>query len=466
MVFVPEKASVVIRFIKQKYYSLVFDTQFSEILIGSVWALSAQAIATALGLVFSAIVARFYGAEVVGIVAVIKSFLMLATIFTVLGMPISILRLIPEHLAKYSPTSAFKVYRKTQHMVIGISLVTGAVFFLDANLIADKVFSKPHLSYYFALSSLFVVFKSMMMLNTQAIRGLRLIKPFALMLLLPQTFNLLFLIAVGVLWPSQDVPVYAVLFGLVMTGITGWIIMEYAFKKKMRPNDRVHPMAGRDILSISLPMLITTTMMFLISQTGVLMLGMFRSEAEVGYYAIVVKLATLTAFVLQAVNSMAGPKFSELFHSNRMDELFHVAQKSAKLVFVTTTPIFLCFMIFGKFILGMVFGQEFAIAYPALMLLVMGQFVNAISGSSGAFLNMTGNEKVFRNIMVIVAGLNIGLNLWLIPLFGINGAAVSAAISLCCWNVSTLVYMKIKFGRTTGYFPFWQVLVRGKKHAT
>jgi O-antigen/teichoic acid export membrane protein len=107
--------------LKRKWIRLISDDKFSEILIGSVWAISARVIATCLGLVTSIIIARFYGAEVMGIVAVINSFLMLATIFTVLGTNTSILRLIPEHLAKYSPTSAFKVYRKTQYMVIIVS---------------------------------------------------------------------------------------------------------------------------------------------------------------------------------------------------------------------------------------------------------------------------------------------------------------------------------------------------------
>ena len=77
-------------FCKRKYTNLVSDTQFSEILTGSAWALSGRVIATLLGLAFSVLVARLYGAEVVGIVAVINSFLMLATIFTVLGTPTSI----------------------------------------------------------------------------------------------------------------------------------------------------------------------------------------------------------------------------------------------------------------------------------------------------------------------------------------------------------------------------------------
>jgi O-antigen/teichoic acid export membrane protein len=442
-----------ISFCKRKFNNLISDQKFSEILTGSFWALSARVASTGLGLVATIIIARVYGADVIGIVAVLNSFLMLATIFTVMGTNTSLLRLIPEHLVKYSPTSAFKVYRKTQFMVIMLSLFTGTLFFICAALIATKVFSKPHLSFYFALSSVFVVFKSLMMLNTQAIRGVRLIRIFALMLVLPQGFNLLILIFLGFFWPSRDVPVYALLGGFAMTGIMGWLIMEYAFRQKMQPEDLIHIMSVRKILSISLPMLMTATMTFVIAQTGVIMLGMFRSEAEVGYYAIAVKLATLTSFVLNAINSMAGPKFSELFHSKKMDELFYVAKRSAKLIFWATAPILLGFVILGKPVLHITFGHEFTVAYPALVLLVLGQFVHSISGATGLFMNMTGNQNVFRNIVFVAAATNIGINLLLIPQYGTYGAAIAAMISLMIWNITTLYYIKMKFGRTIGYFP-------------
>jgi len=273
------------------------------------------------------------------------------------------------------------------------------------------------------------------------------------MQVLPQGFNLLLLISLGFLWPVRDVPVYALLGGLAMTGIMGWIIMAYSFRKKIHPEDRVQPVSGRKILFLSLPMLMTATMAFFIGQTGVIMLGMFRSEAEVGYYAIAVKLATLTSFILSAVNSMAGPKFSELFHSDKLDELFYVAKKSAKLIFWTTTPILLGFVLLGKPVLQIAFGQEFIVAYPALVLLVLGQFVNSISGATGLFMNMTGHQYVFRNIVFIAAAINIGINLLLIPQYGIYGAATAGMASMMTWNIATLCYIKMKFGKTTGYLP-------------
>lgn len=443
-----------LNFIKQRYNSLVADQRFVEILSGSIWALLGRIVATCLGLIFNIIVARQYGAEIVGIVAMINSFLMLTTIFTVFGTPTSILRLIPEHLTKYSASSAFNVYRKTQTLVIGFSFVIGTGLFLSADLIAGHLLSKPALSFYFAFASLFIVFKSIMLLNTQAIRGLRLIKLFALAQVFPQGITLLFLAVIGSYWAAKDVPLYAMLLSLCVTGFTGLLIMDVAFKRKMQTNDRIGPVDYRKILSISLPMLFTSMAVFLIGQTGVILLSRFMSEADVGYYAIAVKLATLTTFLFSAVESMAAPKFSELYYENKVDELFKVAKKSTKLIFFSTVPILVFLLAFGKPILSFVFGQEFSIAYNSMALLVIGQFINSISGSTGIFMNMTGNQKIFSFIMFITTIFNVTLNLKLIPIFGINGAAFAGMISLCIWNGITLVYMKSKYGKTTCYLPF------------
>lgn len=442
-----------ITLIKKNIHNLLNDKKFEEILTGSAWALSARIMATGLSLMASIIIARIYGAEILGIVAMLDSFLILATIFTVLGTNTAILRIIPEHLAKYSPASAFKAYRKIQFFVAGVSIVTGAIFFLGADIIAEKIFSKSHLSFYFAMTAVFIIFKSLMNLNTHAIRGLRLIRAYAFMQMLPSLANLIVLIIITIFFFHPDNPIYAMLASILTTAVIGAWIMDRTFKKKTNQEEVVHSMSIPEIVTLSLPMLMTATMSFVIGQTGVIMLGIFRSEAEVGYYAIAVKLATLTSFILVAVGSMAAPKFSELFHSGKIDDLFHVAKKSAKLIFWISTPILLGIVIFGKPILHMAFGNDFVAAYPALTLLAMGQFVNSISGSTGHFMNMTGNQKILRNIIFFAALSNIGLNLLFIPEHGIYGAAIAGMFSLAGWNIATLCYIKIKFGKTTGYFP-------------
>ena len=54
---------------------------------------------------------------------------------------------------------------------------------------------------------------------------------------------------------------------------------------------------------------------------------------------------------------------------------------------------------------------------------------------------MTGKEKVYQNILLLVLVINIALNIILIPKFGIEGAAMASASSLLLWNLSSVFYI-------------------------
>lgn len=241
---------------------------------------------------------------------------------------------------------------------------------------------------------------------------------------------------------------------IAITAIVGVWIMDRVFKQKSSPEDTFHSMPVKEILSISMPMFMTVTMNFVIGQTGVIMLGIFRSEAEVGYYAIAVKLATLTSFVIAAIATMSAPKFSELFYSDNMDELFYVAKKATKLIFWTTAPILACLIFLGKPVIALLYGDAFTVAFSAMVLLAIGQFVNSVSGLTSTFMNMIGHQKILRNIEVFSALSNIVLNILLTPAWGLTGAATAGMICMSFSNIIILFFIKIKYGKSIGYCPF------------
>lgn len=228
------------------------------------YAMGARVAATGLALLTSIAVARFYGADALGILAIVNTFLSLVAIFTVLGTNTSILRLIPEHIAKYSTTSAFRVYRKTQYLVAGASLMAGTIFFFASGIVADKVFNKPHLFFLLALSAGFFVFKSLMDLNTYAVRGLFLIRTFAFIQVLPSISMLTILLSITFLFKHPNNHVYAQLATFGVTAIIGALIMDRAFRKRRNNNDIIQPMPVRKIFSISTPMFMTASMNFFI----------------------------------------------------------------------------------------------------------------------------------------------------------------------------------------------------------
>jgi len=438
---------------QRHYHAQVADKGFFEILHGTAWAMASRAGTTVLALISSLMITRLYGAESMGILALVTSILSIVTVFTVLGTGTAILRLIPEHLAKYSPTSAFHVYRKTQYLVAGVSVITGLILYFLSGRIASGIFNKPHLSGLVAASSGFVLFKSIMLLNQQAVRGLKLIRTYSVLQLLPYLALVLLLLA-GLAWKTPALPAYAQLVAWAITGIAGAIIMDRAFRHKMQSGDQIQEIRAESILSISLPMLMTTSMQIIISQAGIIILGMHRPTAEVGYYAVAVRLATLTTFVLSAINTMSAPKFSELYHQGQTEELLRVARKSTGLIAWVTVPILAGLLILGKQFLHL-FGPEFTIAYPALFILITGQFINSISGSTGLLMNMTNNHNQLFLMMMGAALINLTINLFLTPTHGLTSAAIAAAVSQIFWNTGALFFIYKRFKCFIGYIPFY-----------
>jgi len=66
---------------------------------------------------------------------------------------------------------------------------------------------------------------------------------------------------------------------------------------------------------------------------------------------------------------------------------------------------------------------------------------------------MIGKQKIFSRIMLIALVINILLNFLLIKPFGINGAAIATSLSLIIWNVSCVVYLKLKLNLKSFYHP-------------
>jgi len=157
---------------------------------------------------------------------------------------------------------------------------------------------------------------------------------------------------------------------------------------------------------------------------------------------------------LVAVNVIAAPKFAEFWGKRDKKGLAKKAQQSTKLVFWSSLPVLLAFLIFPSFVLG-IFGAEFKTGYTALIMVTVGQFINSISGSVGYILEMTGHQLFSQNGMIASVVLNIILNLLLVPKYGINGAAFASMVTLIFWNI--LFGMKVKniLGEWVFYRPFW-----------
>lgn len=428
------------------------DPIFGNVFRGSSVVLAARVGNAILLMVLNLLVARLYRSEMVGLLALINSILVIASIFSSFGTTNSILRLVPEYSQKGSSSSGRNVINKMALLVAGFSPIISLILILGIFGWKFLFPEKPIQITIILVTALFLPIFSLSKLYTEALRALQKTWLYALAHILPSLANLILLVVFIGFLHKPDLPLWAFFISGILVFIIIWILVYRSEPPKPETESSSVLPTTKEITSISIPMGITTGMLLLIANFDVLILGFYRSEAEVGVYSIASRLALLTGFIISSINAVSAPQYSELNYSDQKPKLLSLAIKSSRLIFWASFPILLLLILGGKFFLG-IFGREFVVGYSILVVLVIKEFVNAIGGSVGLYLSMTGSHIIYRNIILLATVINILLNFILIPLWGMIGAAVANLICVFFWNFTASLIIYRQTGRCISYIP-------------
>ena len=247
---------------------------------------------------------------------------------------------------------------------------------------------------------------------------------------------------------NETLPVIVYLLSTIIVAVISFML----WLKKQNSNflQFENSIKTRSLLSVSFPMFLTASSVFIMGHIDTIMLGIFRTEAEIGIYNIALRVATFINIFFLAIASIAAPKFAEYYGKNDMKGLQRIFQQSTKLIFWGSFPVVVAYFIFPESI----FGEEFKAGVSTLMILAFGQFIHAISGPVGQILNMTNRQNILQYFVLSAATLNICLNYFLIQLYGYVGAAIATSVSLIVVNLLCVIYIRLKFKFYAIYLPF------------
>jgi O-antigen/teichoic acid export membrane protein len=177
----------------------------------------------------------------------------------------------------------------------------------------------------------------------------------------------------------------------------------------------------------------------------VLIVGALASTYEAGIYSAVSKLAILGTFALEGNRLAIGPQLSAMLsrrEHGRAAELFHTATRSLVLA---TFPLYLVLATFPAVILG-IFGPRYTAGASALTVLSLAMLINLGTGNVTVVLLMGGKSSwsAINAGAALIA--NIGLNLLLVPRFGILGAAIAWSVSIAIDNITAMIEVRWVMG--------------------
>ena len=173
-------------------------------------------------------------------------------------------------------------------------------------------------------------------------------------------------------------------------------------------------------------------------QVDLLMVGWLAGTHDVGLYRIATQAAALVGMPLGAADAFIAARIVRFHQQGDRAGLQRLLALSAASTSLLAVLAALAMAIWGRSLIGAVFGQVYAPAYPSMLVLCLAQLLNVAFGSVSLVLGMTGAERVAARVTAVGLALNLALNLVLIPIWGALGAAIATCTAMVVWNLLML----------------------------
>ncbi|WP_435096252.1 flippase [Halarchaeum sp. P4] len=211
----------------------------------------------------------------------------------------------------------------------------------------------------------------------------------------------------------------------------------------------------RELLSFSLPLVVSSAMSIILADLDMYMLGIFDGTGAVGLYNVAYPLANLLTVGIGAFGFLFMPVLSEIDASGDTEQMSNLYQLVTKWIVFAMFPLFLVLVTFPEWTIQYTFGAEYVPSATALAVLAVGFFGHTAFGLNKNALTSLGYTRLVMIDDATVAACNVVLNLLLIPDYGLLGAAVATTLSYALLN--TLYSFQLY--RRTGVQPFTRRLV-------
>ncbi|MBE0477945.1 flippase [Candidatus Aerophobetes bacterium] len=435
--------------------SEALDTSLKKIAKGTGIVLTGTILGMLLGLVSRIVIVRYVTPSEFGLLYLSLTITGITATIACLGFPVATVRYVAFYL-ETKDTAKVREVIKTSLVVSSIISITLFLFiFFFAHRLAS-LFNEPQLVPVIKIMSFIIPARALVSVLVSILRGFEDVKSKIYFHdIFPYITKLPLLGIVVLLGFAFRGVVYASLISFLAVAMLAGI---YSLKKvvphikgrQARSSSSEKALLRRELVFFALPLFVTIILQLIISSTDTLMLGYFRSARVVGFYNVAHPIANYIAVILGASAFIYFPIATALHAQNLTSELKQMYQITTKWVFTLTLPLFLLAFLVPDSTLYFLFGTQYLQAATALRILSLGFFLHTFLGLNIQTLIVFGKARYVMLNNLMVAGLNVILNLQLIPRFGLEGAAFASAVSLILGNILA----SVELYKISGIHPF------------
>ncbi|SIR76514.1 Membrane protein involved in the export of O-antigen and teichoic acid [Haladaptatus litoreus] len=413
------------------------EKEISSLVSSAAMVFIGAAIGAGTTLIERIIIGRNVTPSTYGDISVGLAIISFASILSLLGMKQGL----PRQISRQESKQRIADISSFGTMIVLLSSVsTVAILFITRPFFLSRLFDGeiPNYIQYFLFTIPFIV---MLEIGVSIARGLEITWYRALLRDIVYPVLRISLIVLLILFgfTKQSVSISYLISAMILA-----VVIYSTLISKFRHHIRV-PKFETNVLLFSLPLVISSAASILLTKSDTLLIGFYLPSAYVGYYEAAYPIANGLIIILSSFGFLYLPMISRLDANDQISEIQRIYQLVTKWVFIATFPLFATIIIFSEEILSLIFGSEYSSGSIVLIILAVGFFTNAAAGRNRETITALGFPQVELYLNLFAFTLNIVLNVILIPIFGIIGAAGSSALSFLFVNAASTMFLYNKY---------------------
>jgi O-antigen/teichoic acid export membrane protein len=197
---------------------------------------------------------------------------------------------------------------------------------------------------------------------------------------------------------------------------------------------------GRSFWIFTTPRAIANVAQNILQSVDIVLVAVMLGAVEAAVYTAATRFLVIGQLVGSAISRASQARFTELFTLGDRRGANNIYQTTTAWLVLLLWPVFLLTIAYGPLVLE-VFGRSYSAGYAVMVVLGFSMLLASVCGQVDMVLITSGRSSWSLANGLLTVGVNVGLDLVLIPRYGIMGAAIGWAVAIAVSNLMPLTQL-------------------------
>lgn len=395
------------------------------------------AISKIVSYLYRIVIARNFGVETYGTFSLAVIIMEWFFVVSSLGLGLGLLRYVPIYKGKKEFSKIKFLLNKTTYLTLITSIFSGLLLLILAPKIAINIFKEPMLVNFLVFFSILIPIMSLLSIFLHILQAYEKISWNSF---ISNIFNNVVKLGLILLLLFLGLGQNSIIYSYILSALATLFLAFYIVKKEIYPSlpqkkSKKEKNTFKELIKYSFPILLASIVWKIFHWTDSLLIGYFQTVKEVGLYNAAIPIAFLLGIASQLFIVIFFPMVTREYFQGKKETVKELSKQVNKWIMFINLPILFFMFFFPDLIIKFLFGTEFLEAQIPLRILAIGMFFLNLSEVPNRLITMKGRPKMILADMLIMVAVNASLNFWLIPIYGITGAAISTSTTLVILSI-------------------------------